>query len=140
MDSDKTRRRRCRVDVPGESTPFETQKGKRMQDLPGPFFAKSVSTIDQVRLKLGGECDAATLEQLNDALQEAIAQQRNEVVVDLGEVTFIDSLSLAALTIAAKQVRGSGRSFSVTRATMPDVRRVFEITGLATYLLVSTQN
>jgi hypothetical protein len=47
-----------------------------MPELPEPFFAKCISRSDQVVLKLGGECDAATLEQLNDALREAVAERQ----------------------------------------------------------------
>jgi anti-anti-sigma factor len=108
-----------------------------MPELPEPFFAKCISRSDQVVLKLGGECDAATLEQLNDALREAVAERQKDVIVDLARVTFIESMTLGALTAAAKQVRGRGRSFSVMCVASPEVRRAFEITGLDDYLLVT---
>jgi anti-anti-sigma factor len=107
-----------------------------MQELPEPFFARCISRSDQVVLKLGGECDVATLEQLNDALREVVGQQQKEVIVDMARVTFIDSMTLGALTAAAKQVREKGRSFKVMRTITTEVRRAFEITGLDDYLLV----
>jgi anti-anti-sigma factor len=70
-------------------------------------------------------------------LREAVAERQKDVIVDLARVTFIDSMTLGALTAGAKQVRGRGRSFSVMRVASPEVRRAFEITGLDDYLLVA---
>jgi anti-anti-sigma factor len=110
-----------------------------MHDEPQPFFARRRSGDDHAVLALGGECDASTLDELNEALRELLAEQPNEVVVDLARVTFVDSLTLGSLTAAAKQVRASGGSFRVVRAVAPEVRRAFQITGLDKYLLVPTQ-
>jgi anti-anti-sigma factor len=110
-----------------------------MQDEPQPFFAKRRSRDGRVVLALGGECDASTLDELNEVLRDVLAEQPSAVVVDLARATFVDSLTLGALTAAAKQVRASGGSFRVVRATAPEVRRAFEITGLDKYLLVPAQ-
>jgi anti-anti-sigma factor len=110
-----------------------------MQDEPQPFFAKRRSSDDRVVLELGGECDASTLDELNEVLREVLAEQPKEVVVDLARATFVDSLTLGSLTAAAMQVRASGGSFRVVRATAPEVRRAFEITGLDTYLVLPGQ-
>ncbi len=109
-----------------------------MHDEPRPFFARRLSSDDHVVLELGGECDASTLDEL-EVLREVISEQPHEVIVDLAQATFVDSLTLGSLTAAAKRVRASGGSFRVVRAAAPEVRRAFEITGLDKYLLVSTQ-
>jgi anti-anti-sigma factor len=85
---------------------------------------------------LGGECDASSLEALNQALAEVVMVERgvDEVVVDLARVTSLDSLALGALTAAAKRARALGRSFRVIRPSEA-IRRAFEITGLDRYLL-----
>ena len=107
-----------------------------MHDEPQVFFARRRSTNDQVVVEFGGECDAATLEELNEALRDVLAERPMDVVVDLRQVTLVDSLTLGALTAAAKQVRTRGGSFRVVGAVAPDARRAFEITGLDSYLLV----
>ena len=105
-----------------------------MAQEPRHFFAEQRSTDDRVVVRIGGECDAATLDRLNETLEAAIDQQPQEVVIDLAEATFIDSLTLGSLTAAAKRVRAYGGSFRI-RKVAAEVRRVFEITGLDKYLL-----
>jgi anti-sigma B factor antagonist len=111
-----------------------------MQDDPLRFLAKRRSSKDRVVIGLGGECDAATLDELNAVLREVVAEQPSEVVVDLKHVTFLDSLTLGSLTAAAKQVRTGGGAFHVIGADASEVRRAFEITGLDSYLFIPAQN
>ena len=110
-------------------------KKKRLGQEPRPFYAEQHAVGDRVVLRIGGECDAATLERLSAALDAAIEQQPQEVVVDLADATFLDSLTLGSLTAAAKRVRADGGSFRVIRAVATEVRRAFELTHLDTYLL-----
>src|SRR5919197_4890908 len=106
-----------------------------MAQEPRPVFAEQRSIDDCVVVRIGGECDAATLDRLNETLEAAIEQQPQEVVVDLADATFLDSLTLGSLTAAAKRVRADGGSFRVIRAVATEVRRAFELTHLDTYLL-----
>jgi anti-sigma B factor antagonist len=105
-----------------------------VEDLPQQFFAARTSEGDRTMLRLGGECDALSLGALNEALSDAVEQGAEEVVVDLAETTFLDSMALGALTAAAKRVRACGRVFRVIRPR-PPVRRAFQVTGLDRYLL-----
>lgn len=45
-------------------------------------------------LEVGGESDGSTLDELNRALRDAVAQRPNEEVVDLAEALFVDWLAL----------------------------------------------
>jgi anti-anti-sigma factor len=105
-----------------------------MAELPQPFFAARTSADGRTLLHVGGDCDAAALDALNDALADAVEQDSAEVFVDLSRTTFVDSLALGALVAAAKRARARGRSFRVVRPSA-SVLRVFEITGLDRYLL-----
>jgi anti-sigma B factor antagonist len=101
-----------------------------------PFYVRRRAGEGRIIvLEVGGECDASKLDELNEALHEVVEQQPREVVIDLACTTFIDSLTLGALTAAAKQVRARGGLVAVVRARAPEVRRAFEITGLDRYLL-----
>ena len=99
-----------------------------------PFFAEQRSIDDRVVVRIEGECDAASLDRLNETLEAAIDQRPQELVVDLAETTFVDSLTLGSLTAAAKRIRASGGSFRIRKVTA-EVRRAFETTGLDKYLL-----
>lgn len=86
-------------------------------------------------VELAGECDASTLEELNVALRQAVAQRPARVLIDLTQVTFVDSMTLGALVAAAKTVRAAGGTLEVVGSLEPEVRQAFEVTGLAGYLL-----
>ncbi len=103
----------------------------------GEFYAEQHVVGGRVVVRIGGECDAATLDRLNNALAEAVELRPAELLVDLGGVTFLDSLTVASLMIAAKRVRAHGGSFRVVHAGAGEVRRAFEIIGLDRYLLTS---
>lgn len=105
-----------------------------MQSEPEPFFIRQNSRDGRVLIEVGGECDAGTLDELNEALTSALASRADELVVDLGNTTFVDSLTLGALTAAAKRMRARGGRFHLDGASASEVKRALELTGLTAYL------
>src|SRR5438552_14352168 len=80
-----------------------------------PFYVRRRAGDGQIVLEVGGECDASTLGELTEALRELVEERPQEMVVDLAHMTFIDSLTLGALTAAAKRVRARGGLFGGCR-------------------------
>jgi anti-sigma B factor antagonist len=82
-------------------------------------------------VRLGGEHDLSSAPQLNQELEELIAEQRS-VVVDLAHATFVDSSILAALLEARESSAEAGLELRLFMpdVTAPAVRRVVELTGL----------
>ncbi|MGH8928274.1 MAG: STAS domain-containing protein [Acidimicrobiia bacterium] len=76
-----------------------------------------------------GEIDLATVGQLEDELNSAIAEDVKHVVVDLTEVTFMDSTGLRALLSAHQSLGGAGRRLALVVAGGP-VDRLLEISGV----------
>jgi anti-anti-sigma factor len=76
-----------------------------------------------------------TLDELNDLMHAAYSPGGRPRFVDLAQVTLVDSLTLGALTAAAKRVRAGDGSFRIVGASVPELRRAFEITTLDRYLL-----
>jgi anti-sigma B factor antagonist len=70
--------------------------------------------------------DIVTVDSFQDALRDA--QRSPRVVVDLSEVTFMDSAGINALVAAYHRVGPDSELRLV--GLRPNVRRVFEITGL----------
>lgn len=70
--------------------------------------------------------DIVTVSSFDHALRDA--QRSPRVVVDLGEVTFMDSAGINAL-VAAYHRAGPDQELRLV-GLRPNVRRVFEITGL----------
>jgi anti-sigma B factor antagonist len=77
-----------------------------------------------------GEIDIVTAPKLQDALLSSFNASSPRGVVDLSEVTFLDSTGLSVLVTAQKQCRDFGGGLELV-ITSDAVLRVFEITGLA---------
>jgi anti-anti-sigma factor len=76
-------------------------------------------------VRLSGEIDMATAPDL----RECLATLTGDVVVDLTEVTFVDSRAIALLIAEHKRRVGAGERFVVTGSS-PMALRTFEITGV----------
>jgi anti-sigma B factor antagonist len=79
-------------------------------------------------LKASGELDLAATPALRGWLTSAVAADARRVVLDFTEVTFIDSLALAAV-VAAKRRLGADARLAVV-ATNPYVLLILEAGGL----------
>jgi anti-anti-sigma factor len=73
-----------------------------------------------------GEIDAATVPELEDALNELIAAGKRYVILDLGEVGFVDSKGVVAIIAARRRLADAGGEL-VTVSADPHIRRVIEI-------------
>lgn len=80
-------------------------------------------------VETGGEIDLHSAPQLRAALLKACEMPAPRIVVDLSEVTFIDSTGIGVLVGALKRARESGGEVHFC-GIQTRVRRVFEITGL----------
>jgi anti-sigma B factor antagonist len=84
---------------------------------------------ETTRLVLAGEVDCSTAPLLRRALDNAFADGRREVTVDLGAVTFLDSAGLSTLAIAHRTAAGQGARLRVLVGTRA-VARALQVTGL----------
>jgi anti-sigma B factor antagonist len=84
---------------------------------------------DSVVIRIAGEIHATTAPEFSERLNEAIADGKTGVVLDLTGVEFIDSTGLSVLLNGLRRVtrvRGS----MVLACANPTVLRLFEITKL----------
>jgi anti-sigma B factor antagonist len=83
-----------------------------------------------------GELDAYTAPDLSDAFETGDLREEGRLVVDLSQVSFMDSTALGMLVRAVNQIVESGGS---ARVVLPQTtaRRIFEITTLDRVLPVS---
>lgn len=81
-------------------------------------------------ITVAGEVDIQTSPILEERLVSVLDQGQSSVVVDLGQVTFLDSTGLSVLIAGLKRCQTAGGTLRVV-APQPNVRRVFDITGLA---------
>jgi anti-sigma B factor antagonist len=88
-----------------------------------------------VVLTATGELDMATTPQLRERLRTMIEAGARRLVIDLTPVAFMDSVALAAILTARRDLAEVGR-MAVVIAPDSYPRLVFEIAGLPEYLNV----
>jgi anti-sigma B factor antagonist len=85
-------------------------------------------------VRITGELDAYTAPRLRAQLHDLARAEPAELVLDLGELTFIDSTGLGVIVGALKQQRARGGEL-IIRGASSSIRKVFEITGMARVLI-----
>jgi len=80
-------------------------------------------------LAVSGEIDIATAPSLREKLHSLLAEGHLQLIIDLDEVTFLDSTALGVLVGVLKRARTEGGELRVV-CNQPRVRKVFEITRL----------
>ncbi len=87
-------------------------------------------------LVLGGELDAHSARRLDDVVDDLIARRTTSIVIDLEQVSFIDSSGLRSL-IRARQRLGDEPQSVRLRKPQPGTVRLLEITGLLEHFAVA---
>ena len=86
-----------------------------------------------VRLALMGEFDLSNAAQVEDAIREVERDRPSLIVLDLRELTFMDSTGLRVMVSADARARDDSRRLAVVQGP-ESVHRVFRITGLDDHL------
>jgi len=81
-------------------------------------------------VRVSGSCDMRCHMELRERLLELEAGDAAHIVVDVSDLSFIDSVGLKVLIGAWKRARHGGHRFSVKLAGSGQVRKVFEATGV----------
>jgi anti-anti-sigma factor len=90
-------------------------------------------TGQRARLVLGGDLDMNARFQAERALDALLSEPIEQLVVDLGEVTFVDSTGMGLVLEVHDRARSEGFKLRLLRG--PDeVQRVFELAGVADVL------
>jgi anti-sigma B factor antagonist len=76
-----------------------------------------------------GEADLHRAPALRDEIAEVLNDGIHDLVIDLSEVTFVDSMTLGVLLGAMKRLRPQGGRLCIV-VSDPNIRRIFEITLL----------
>ncbi len=101
------------------------------------FTIETHNDADSVVLRVSGDVDIATVDQLRQRGLDVIALADGApVVIDAAAVTFIDSSGLGALVALNKAAAAAGTPF-LMRAVPPGVASLLHITGIDTVITVS---
>lgn len=80
-----------------------------------------------------GELDLVSAPELEHELRHILLDATGDVVLDLREVTFIDSSGLRVVLVSSRDARAAGRRF-VVLAGAGQVRRVIDMAQVADHL------
>ena len=94
-----------------------------------PFRLATRAERERTVVELRGELDLGTVETVERAVQELHAQAVRSIVLDLRELTFIDSSGLRLLLQIDADARANGLDFALIEGDGP-VRRLLELTNL----------
>jgi len=98
---------------------------------PATFVAREGDEDGTWILAVAGEIDVATSPELRRELHQLADREPAGLVLDLRDVTFIDSSGLGVLVGALKRLREEDRDdILVLEGLQEPVRKVFDITGL----------
>jgi anti-sigma B factor antagonist len=79
---------------------------------------------------LQGELDLGTADRVDAELAKAERGGGGTIMLDLSELTYIDSTGIAMLVAAAKRSEANGWRLRIKRSEAPSVQRMVELTGL----------
>lgn len=89
----------------------------------------------QLRLTLSGEVDIANADDVERQIYRAIGNEATKVVIDLTEVTFIDSAGIKVLALLAGRLEQVNTEMHLVVPSGSLARRVVELTGLMDFAL-----
>jgi anti-sigma B factor antagonist len=87
------------------------------------------------RVALRGELDVSTAPRFNTVLSDPRIRQCHTLMVDLSELTFMDSTGLSAVLVGEMHARTRGQRFAVVRGPR-HVQELFRLTGVDHFLEV----
>jgi anti-sigma B factor antagonist len=102
---------------------------------PGHFRVRTEHVGPNVRLVVEGELDIATLPVLTDAVAAVRDEALEHLVVDLRELTFLDSMSIEYLLRLHAKLADTGAELVIVRGPR-GVDRLFELMELGQVLTI----
>jgi stage II sporulation protein AA (anti-sigma F factor antagonist) len=115
--------------MPPESDQARAAGDGRPASRPSVFSVHPERLNDVYRLTVSGELDLATRDTLRDELKRAEASDAKHILLDLNDLTFIDSSGIATLIEAHRRSATDGRRLQLLSVD-GQVREVLELTGL----------
>jgi anti-sigma B factor antagonist len=96
----------------------------------GPLFAiKTRRDGDATIIAVSGELDLAAADQLDQAIRDAEESTSEWIVVDLEDLSFMDSAILNVLLMTRRRARDNRNRLRFVRSRHDQVTRILSVTG-----------
>ncbi len=90
---------------------------------------------DIVLISLDGEIDLYTASDLRDAIFEQIDSNKIKIIIDLENITYIDSSGIGTLITSLSKLKKINGNMSIIHV-YDSVKKVFELTKLTTFFKI----
>jgi anti-sigma B factor antagonist len=100
-----------------------------------PLRMDTAQLPDRLCVKLYGELDDASAPLLRDRVACFVSEPLGDLVIDLSDLTFVDSTGISLFVTLHKNLESKGQQLVLLRPT-PMARRVMEITRLDSILRI----
>jgi anti-sigma B factor antagonist len=102
-----------------------------MGEIPQPMLrVDHERSADAHVIRLAGEMDLGNADEAREALMQAIEGESIDVIVDISELEFIDSVGIAMLLEAQAASRRDSNRLAFRRAIHAEVARTMQLTGV----------
>src|SRR5438876_8716809 len=88
--------------------------------------------------QIGGEIDLTSASGLQACLNAAVGDDDADLLIDCGDLTYIDETGISILAAAQRRLQAEGRSLRVVNANLVTARAI-GIRGLVEFLRVNEQ-
>jgi anti-anti-sigma factor len=96
---------------------------------PGELTISPSRAGEEYVIGVAGELDLATCHLLREGIVSALGSDARKIVLDLRDLTFMDSTGLRAVLAAEREARDQNKELAIIRGPRA-VQRVFELTSL----------
>jgi|GEM_PF-1106325 len=83
-----------------------------------------------VIVKATGEIDLSNVSELRDAVDSALESSPEGFIIDLTDLTYIDSAGVAVVISAYRHASKLGGRLAVVKPSAPNVQRILDLIGL----------
>src|SRR3954454_778290 len=98
------------------------------------FAMRSERSNGEAHVSVLGELDLSVIGSVDREIERAEASDAGRIVLDLGELEFLDASGVRLLLHLSARSKSNGERLCITRARSPQVQRVIELTGAADVL------
>jgi anti-anti-sigma factor len=98
---------------------------------PDHFDVRTETRGDTLVVRAFGELDLSVVGRFEEEVRQAVLGTVMRVLLDLSEVSFIDSTGLRAIVKAQELAAVRGKEFRIWGEISPAIERAFDVTGMA---------
>lgn len=95
----------------------------------GELMLDEVYSENFTKVSVRGEIDIYNARHFKEKLYNIVEKSERDIIVDLGELNYIDSTGLGIFVGALKKARLNGRNICIEN-TKDNIKKLFTITGL----------